>query len=133
MTSVTGRSVAMPRHGMLRIDDGRALLVHVREGEIWLTQDGSPADHVLRAGEWFRLDRDGIAILHAFRRSMVTLSAPDPEVPARRIALGYAAGGPARVLFEDGAPGVWRALRRIAAGLIAPIRDGASVPPRGIA
>jgi hypothetical protein len=77
--------VAMPRGSLLRIVDGRGILVRVLNGVVWITQDGSSADHVLQPGEKFRLDRDGLAIVQAFRRSALTLMAPEPERFACRI------------------------------------------------
>jgi len=73
--------VGIPRGSLLRIDDGAGVLVHVWEGEIWLTQEGSAEDHVLGAGQSLRLDRNGTAFAQAFQRSVVSLSAAVP-VPA---------------------------------------------------
>jgi hypothetical protein len=80
-------SIGMPRGSLLRIEDGAGVLVHVWEGEIWLTQDGSPRDHMLTAGQSFQVDRGGAALAHAFRRSVVSLSSPGGELQARRVTL----------------------------------------------
>lgn len=69
-------SVGMKRGSMLRVDDGRGTLIHVWKGEVWLTQEGSAKDHILSTGQSFRLDRNGAAIVYAFHRSVVSLSAP---------------------------------------------------------
>jgi len=69
-------SVGIPRGSMLRIDEGAGMLLYVWEGEVWFTQEGSAKDHVLCAGHWFRVERGGAAIAHAFRRSVVSLSSP---------------------------------------------------------
>ena len=42
---------------------------------------------MLRAGEWHRLERQGTAIGYALRRSVLTLTAPQPEYYAERILL----------------------------------------------
>lgn len=76
--------IGIPRGGLLRIDGGAGVLVHVWEGEIWLTQEGSTKDHVLVAGQSFRVDRDGATLAHAFQRSLVTLSPPAPRISALR-------------------------------------------------
>ena len=81
----------MPRGSLLRIDDGAGAMIHVREGEIWVTEEGSRKDHVLGAGQSFRLQRDGTALAHAFRRSVVSVTAPGPGVRARRVAPTQAA------------------------------------------
>lgn len=80
-------SIGMPRGSLLRIDDGAGVLLHVWEGEVWLTQDGSTRDHMLTAGQSFQVDRNGAALAHAFRRSIVSLSSPEGEVQARRVTL----------------------------------------------
>ena len=74
--------IAMPRGSSLRIEGGAGVLVHVREGEIWLTQEGSAEDHVLGTGQSFRVDRDGATLAQAFRRSVVSLTPPAPRIPA---------------------------------------------------
>ena len=80
-------SIGMPRGSLLRIDDGVGVLLHVWEGEVWLTQDGSTRDHMLTAGQSFQVDRGGAALAHAFRRSIVSLSSPGGDVQARRVTL----------------------------------------------
>lgn len=92
--------IGMPRGSTLRIDDGRGILVHVREGELWLTQDGSQKDHVMRAGEQFRLDRDGAAIAYSLCRSVLTLGSPNPERHAHRISLTRAGAATPVILYE---------------------------------
>jgi hypothetical protein len=69
-------SIGLPRGRTLRIEDGGGTLLHVWEGEVWVTQEGSTKDHVLIAGQTFRLDRDGVALVQSFRRSIVSLSKP---------------------------------------------------------
>ena len=80
-------SVGLPRGSMLRIDEGAGVLLYVWEGEVWLTQEGSCRDHVLHAGQWFRLERGGAALAHAFRRSVVSLSSSSPDSARRRVTL----------------------------------------------
>ena len=80
-------SIGMPRGSLLRIDDGAGVLVYVWEGELWLTQDDSPKDHMLLAGQSFYVERGGAALVHAFRRSTVSLSSPWPDLPARKVTL----------------------------------------------
>jgi hypothetical protein len=74
----------MARGSMLRIEDGVGVQVRVLEGEVWLTQDGCPRDHMLLAGQSFRIDRPGLTIAQAFKPSLVGLSSPVPGVPARK-------------------------------------------------
>src|SRR6185295_3279279 len=77
--------VGLPRGSLLRIVDGCGVLVRVLSGVVWITQDGSAEDHVLQPGERFRLDRNGLAIVQAFRRSALTLMSPEPDRFATRV------------------------------------------------
>jgi len=64
----------LARGGVLRIEDGRGSLIHVRDGALWLTQEGDARDRYLAAGSSFRLDRDGLAIAQALRPSTVAMT-----------------------------------------------------------
>jgi DUF2917 family protein len=109
-------SLGMPRGSVLRIEGGRDLLVYVWEGSLWLTQEGDPRDRHLGAGSWFQLDRNGVALAQATSRSTITLTAPEPELHARRIVLGqvelYSAANTRASLGAQ--------LRRFWSGLFAP-------------
>jgi hypothetical protein len=79
--------MGMARGSYARIEDGRGILVYVWEGELWITQEGDQRDYFVRGGEWFRLERDGAALLQATRRTHATLTAPTPQDYARRITM----------------------------------------------
>lgn len=83
-------SIAMTRGSVLRVEDGRELVLYVWEGAVWLTQEGDVRDRHVGAGEWFRLDRHGVAIAHATQRTVMTVTAPTPELYAKRIVLARA-------------------------------------------
>ena len=57
--------IALARGGLLRIENARDMQVQVEQGTLWITQEGDTTDVVLERGESFRLDRDGLALLHA--------------------------------------------------------------------
>ena len=80
-------SLTLARGSALRIEDGRDLLVYVWEGALWLTQERDARDRHLGAGDWFRLDRDGVALASATRAATITVTAPRPAGYAKRIAL----------------------------------------------
>ncbi len=80
-------SLGLTRGSLLRIEDGRHILVYVWEGEIWLTEEGENRDHLLKPGQWHRVQRRGSALAYALARSVVTLTAPEPEYYAGRIVL----------------------------------------------
>lgn len=119
-------SVGMPRGSMLRIDEGAGVLVYVWEGEVWLTQEGSDRDHVLQAGQWFRVDRGGATLAHAFRRSVVSLSYSRPEVPVRSIMLLRGPHHAPSELHRGVESGARHALRRMLGHLLGPRPAAAS-------
>ena len=77
--------IGLPGGSLLRIDDCAGVLIHVVEGEIWVTQDGSPKDHVLQAGQSLQISRGGATIAQAFKRSLVSLSSPASAGTLRRL------------------------------------------------
>jgi Protein of unknown function (DUF2917) len=113
--------VSLPRGSMLRIDEGAGMLLYVWEGEVWFTQEGSSKDHLLRAGQGFRVDRGGAAVAHAFRRSMVSLSSPTPGIPAQCISVVHPHGALPTVLHRAEGSRTSQALRKWLAGLLAPL------------
>jgi hypothetical protein len=75
----------LPRGGLLSIRGARDALLFVEHGQVWLTQERDTRDIVLSAGAWFRLDRDGTAIVQARRAASVTLTAAaDASMPEIR-------------------------------------------------
>lgn len=82
------RSIDLARGGTLRIEDGRDMVIYVWHGQLWVGEEGEHRDHVLQAGDWLRLKRNGAAIGYALQGGAVlTLTAPRPEHYARRIAM----------------------------------------------
>ena len=80
---------AMPllRNEQLRIEDGRELLIHAWQGSLWITQEGDTRDVLLQAGQWFRLDRTGVALVKCWEDAVVALTSPHENRPARSIVL----------------------------------------------
>ena len=77
-------ALAMTRGSVLSLEDGRGFVLHVREGSVWLTQEGDRQDRYLGTGASFRLDRDGLAVAQATSHSTVTLTPPQPQVRLQR-------------------------------------------------
>jgi hypothetical protein len=50
---------------VLRLDNPRDLQVRVESGTLWITQQHDRRDVMLGAGETFRFDRKGVALLSA--------------------------------------------------------------------
>jgi len=55
------------------------LVVRVREGSLWITQEGDSEDHLVRAGERFVADRTGRLVVSAFERGEVELQWPSRQ------------------------------------------------------
>jgi hypothetical protein len=75
----------LPRNGTLRIADGRAHVVAVFEGQVWLTQDGDSRDVFLEAGESFNFEGSGVTLVQAMRDARLLVSDPAALDPARRV------------------------------------------------
>ena len=69
---------------MLRVEDPRSVLVHVAQGQVWITEERCDDDIVRDAGGWYRLTRPGIALVQALLPTVVLLTAPQ-EQPAAAI------------------------------------------------
>jgi hypothetical protein len=80
---VQGR-LPLNKGGLLKVQDGPGVVVYLWEGELWLTQEGDRRDYLLRAGQWFRLDRDGTTVATALSRAVVSVTAPRPDYLVRR-------------------------------------------------
>jgi hypothetical protein len=101
--------IALTRGGSVRIEDGAGMVVHVEQGELWITQDGEARDHIVGAGagRWFRLERDGATWLEATQDARISLSAPMPSNYARRIMLTPARAAAPRLLYDAAVRGDW--------------------------
>jgi hypothetical protein len=80
-------SITLQHRELLRIRDGRDLVIAVNQGEVWITQEGDRRDIELETGARYRLERDGISLVHALRRSELTLLLPLPDRSAPRVDL----------------------------------------------
>ena len=67
------------RGGMLKLRDARDMVIEVRRGALWITEEGDTRDYYVAKGDWLRLDCDGLAIAHALEKSVVTLSKAAPS------------------------------------------------------
>jgi hypothetical protein len=97
---VVHRGMSMARGSSLRIEDGAGILVYVREGELWITQEGDSRDYFVNPGGWFRLERNGASLLYATRSTHASLAAPTPDNYARLITLTPAGTATPRLLYE---------------------------------
>jgi hypothetical protein len=103
-------SLGITRGSMLRVEDGQDMVIYVWEGGIWLTQEGDRRDRYLGPGECFRIERDGVTLAQATEGSTVSLTAPRPELYAKRVAMTKAGTGIEVELYsarEKDAHGFW--------------------------
>ena len=85
-------AIGMSRGSLAHIEDGRGMMVHVWDGELWITQEGDRRDHYIKAGGRLLLDRDGLAIAYALRRAHITLTAPHVLYERSQERVGWLAG-----------------------------------------
>jgi len=81
-------AIQIAREAPLRLLDARGRHLSVVGGTVWITQQADPRDPVLEAGESFRFDRDGLALVTPL-------------------------GGPAQVVLEDVRSEVSRGATRV--------------------
>jgi hypothetical protein len=62
------------RGNMVRIKDGRGLMVRVVSGEVWITEEGDPRDRFVTAGRHVRIVSSGVTLVSALSRSSISLS-----------------------------------------------------------
>ena len=70
------RSEYLARGSLMRVEDARSSLVHVREGAVWITQEGDERDYFVPAGKSFRVTCDGLTVIAAIHRSSIALTSP---------------------------------------------------------
>jgi len=95
-------SLNLTRSSVLRVEEGRDILIYVWEGELWITEERERADRIVRRGEWHRISRNGAALCYALQRSVVTLTAPQPAGFARRILVQRAGTSVPEALYDAG-------------------------------
>ena len=87
---------------LLRIRDGREMVVYVWSGGIWITQEGDSADRFIGPGGWFRISSAGVTLISALgRHGALTLTSPYESEFAERIDLVRTASGRVQPLFAS--------------------------------
>lgn len=81
---IVAEGVQLARNDVIGVRDGRGALIFVESGTAWITQENDVRDVLVPAGESFRLDRAGVALVQAHRAATITITAPladgEPEV-----------------------------------------------------
>lgn len=78
-------AVRLERGTLARIADGKGAFVCVWDGALWVTQEGDQRDYYVAAGESFRIARDGVTLINALRRAVVTVGAPRESAATERL------------------------------------------------
>ena len=66
--------IDLQRGRFLRVMDGAGSTVTAHAGSVWITEQDSPRDVVLRAGQSLRLRRSGLALVEAFSDAAISFS-----------------------------------------------------------
>ena len=67
---------------LIRLDgDVAGRVISCRKGILWLTQTGTPGDHLIRAGEAFSIDGAGVVLISALEESVYTVSGGKSNLP----------------------------------------------------
>jgi hypothetical protein len=73
---ILAEGLHLERHDLVGVRNGRGALVFVESGTAWITQENDRRDVIVAAGEWLRLDREGVALVQAYKAATVTITAP---------------------------------------------------------
>lgn len=80
----------VPKGRTLRIRNGADFQIKVVTGCLWVTQEHDTRDHVLDAGESFRVSRDGMTLAHAFKEVRLRIAFPvEAGAPSLTLGGGY--------------------------------------------
>jgi hypothetical protein len=69
----------MENRELMRIEDARGTVVHVREGAVWVTQERDPRDYYIPARASFTVTRDGLTVISALGHASIELGSLRPR------------------------------------------------------
>jgi len=83
-----GSAVELPRNQVATVRDAKGALVRMTRGIVWITQESDSHDTVLRTGDNWVLERDGLTVIQAqvdatFCLEGATVLEPTPSSPAK--------------------------------------------------
>lgn len=90
---------------LVKVRGGLGYSIACDSGSVWVTQDGDPRDVVLRAGESYTLEREGLAVVQALEPAAISIAQAGAQIRATGLNawLKYARSGSA---LERGAAGI---------------------------
>ena len=71
---------------LVKVRGGLGHSIVCDSGSVWVTQVGDPRDVILSAGESFRLDREGLAVIQALEPGAISIAQAEPQTPATMLA-----------------------------------------------
>jgi DUF2917 family protein len=75
---------------ILRIDAARGDRLHVRSGDVWVTQHGDSKDYVLGPGQWMTLIGEGATLAMAYKPTLLGWHRAEPRAarePTARVVI----------------------------------------------
>jgi hypothetical protein len=63
----------LERGRLVRIEDGRGMLVRVTSGSVWVTEEGDSRDRIVTAGKRFRIGSGGVTLISAISPGTIAL------------------------------------------------------------
>ena len=58
---------------VVTLDDARGATIRARYGALWVTEEGNPADHIVRPGETHVVGRGGRTVVQAMQPAWIAL------------------------------------------------------------
>jgi hypothetical protein len=65
-------TIDLQRGRFLRVMDGAGSTLTAHTGDVWITEEDSPRDLLLRAGQSVKLRRRGLALVEAFSDAAIS-------------------------------------------------------------
>lgn len=70
----SGGAICLQRDQHIYFRDAAGWMVRARSGTVWITQDGDSRDIVLKSGQSFVMDRNGVALLTPLDKADICVS-----------------------------------------------------------
>ena len=89
MEYVLRGNIRLERGGFVRIQGGSGTQVRVDSGEVWITQEGDPRDHLVPAGGRFIVASNRLTLVSALGGSNLEMRTPRKRSYAARLARAW--------------------------------------------
>jgi hypothetical protein len=112
------RPLALARGNVLRVRNGANTVVHVRVGIVWITEERSRRDAIVRQGESHVIVLDGLTVVHADRDARIVLEFRGESAARACVELAAGYGEPGRALASHRCPSSFAERVALAAGRV---------------